>query len=125
MFAHTTTTENAIEFEPVVHFDDFDVSIEFTSTLAVNLSREEFDLLTFAIRTGYAEHLERTAELDRQLDAKFGRALTPADPEPIANGSMGGLSAVVFGAERVRSFRVAPRRRARCNQHRGLHRRDV
>ena len=98
MFAHTTTTENAIEFEPVVHFDDFDVSIEFTSTLAVNLSREEFDLLTFAIRTGYAEPLERTAELDRQLDAKFGRALTPADPEPIANGSMGGLSAVVFGA---------------------------
>lgn len=97
MQAQTTTTENAIEFEPVVTFDDFDVSIEFTSTLAVNMSREEFDLLTFAIRTGYAEHLERTAELDRQLDEKFGHALTPADPEPTDPFAMGGLSTVVFG----------------------------
>ncbi|MDV8078921.1 hypothetical protein R4P47_20345 [Rhodococcus sp. IEGM 1370] len=97
MFAHTTTTENATDFEPVVTFDDFDVSIEFTSTLAVNMGRDEFDLLTFATRTGYAEYLERTAELDRQLDAKFGSALPPADPEPTDPFALGGLSAVVFG----------------------------
>lgn len=97
MDAHTTTTENALDFEPVVTFDDFDVSIELTSTLAVNMSRDEFDLLTFAIRTGYAEHLERTAELDRQLDEKFGSAMPPSDPEPADPFAMGGLSTVVFG----------------------------
>ncbi|OZF28349.1 hypothetical protein CH296_19710 [Rhodococcus sp. 14-2496-1d] len=100
MFAHTTNTENALDFEPVVtfnYFDDFDVSIRFSPTLTVNLSREEFDLLTFAIRVGYSEYLERIAELDRQIDAKFGSAIPPADPEPTDPFAMSGLSSLVFG----------------------------
>lgn len=118
MFAHTTTTtENATDFEPVAKFDDFGVSIEFTSTLAVNMSRDEFDLLTFAIRTGYAEHLERTAELDRQLDAKFGSALPPPRIPNLPIRSRWVVCPLWCSASPM--FRLCPRRRARCNQQRG------
>ena len=41
--------------------------MQFTRNLAVNVNREEFDLLTFAIRTVYAEHLERAAQEDRTI----------------------------------------------------------
>ncbi len=96
MIGTSTSTESAERFEPVVTFDDETVKIDFTRQLAVNMSRDEFDLFTFAIRTGYSEHLDALAETDAYIDQRWPEAApaTQAETDPFA---LGGLASLVFG----------------------------